>query len=71
MNILVTNDDGIDSPGLWALAEAMSRVGETLVVAPAEQQSGVGNFIGCDSFLTGVARYACVRILSGKVYSSE
>ena len=42
MDILVTNDDGIDSPGLWALVEAMSRVGSTLVVAPADQQSGVG-----------------------------
>ena len=42
MKILVTNDDGIDSPGVWALAEAMSRVGETLVVAPDRQQSGVG-----------------------------
>lgn len=42
MNILVTNDDGIDSDGLWKLAEAMSRVGEVLVVAPNSQQSGVG-----------------------------
>jgi 5'-nucleotidase len=45
MNILVTNDDGIDSPGLWALAEAMSRVGETLVVAPNKEQSGVGTSV--------------------------
>lgn len=45
MNILVTNDDGIDSPGLWALAEAMSRVGETLVVAPDKEQSGVGTSV--------------------------
>ena len=45
MNILVTNDDGINSPGLWALAEAMSRVGETLVVAPDKQQSGVGTSV--------------------------
>ena len=42
MNILVTNDDGIDSPGLWALAEAMSRVGDTVIAAPDKQQSGVG-----------------------------
>ena len=31
MNILVTNDDGIDSQGLWALAKAMSRVGQVTV----------------------------------------
>jgi len=42
MNILVTNDDGIDSPGLWALAEALSHVGNILLVAPEEQQSGIG-----------------------------
>jgi len=42
MNILVTNDDGIDSPGLWALAGAMSRVGDVIVAAPNRQQSGVG-----------------------------
>ncbi len=49
MNILVTNDDGIDSPGLWALAEAMSRVGETLIVAPDKQQSGVGASVSLHS----------------------
>ena len=32
MKTLVTNDDGIDSPGIQALAEAMSRVGEVLIV---------------------------------------
>ena len=42
MNILVTNDDGIQSPGLWALAEAMSQIGRVMVVAPDKQQSGVG-----------------------------
>ncbi len=45
MEILVTNDDGIDSPGLWALAEAMSRIGPAMVVAPATEQSGVGTSI--------------------------
>jgi len=47
--ILVTNDDGIDSPGLWALAETMSRVEETLVVAPDRQQSGVGTSVSLHS----------------------
>jgi 5'-nucleotidase len=45
MNILVTNDDGIDSEGLWALARAMSRVGQVLVVAPEKQQSGMGSSV--------------------------
>jgi 5'-nucleotidase len=49
MNILVTNDDGIEAPGLWSLAEAMSRVGETIVVAPTEQKSGAGTSVSLHS----------------------
>jgi 5'-nucleotidase len=45
VNILVTNDDGINSPGIWALAEALTRVGSVLVVAPDKQQSGVGTSV--------------------------
>ena len=40
--ILLTNDDGIQSPGLWAVAEALSDLGWVQVVAPREQQSGMG-----------------------------
>src|SRR3990170_6231377 len=40
--ILLTNDDGIRSPGLWAAAEALSALGFVTVVAPREQQSGSG-----------------------------
>lgn len=40
--ILFTNDDGIESPGLWAAVEAFSGVADLLVVAPREQQSGMG-----------------------------
>ncbi len=40
--IMVTNDDGIDSPGLWAAAEALGTLGEVLVVAPYKQQTGMG-----------------------------
>ncbi len=43
--ILVTNDDGITAPGLRALAEAMSRIGEVVVVAPDSPQSGMGHAI--------------------------
>jgi 5'-nucleotidase len=45
MNILITNDDGIDSPGIYALALELSRVGNVLVVAPDRQQSGVGTSV--------------------------
>jgi 5'-nucleotidase len=49
MNILVTNDDGIDSPGIWSLAETMSRLGKTLIAAPVSQQSGVGTSLSLHS----------------------
>ena len=40
--ILVTNDDGIDSPGLTALAEALESIDEVYVVAPDRERSGIG-----------------------------
>ncbi len=43
MKILVTNDDGIDSPGLHNLANALKKIGEVFTVAPISQQSAVGH----------------------------
>lgn len=40
--ILLTNDDGINSPGLWAVAEALSEIGYVWVTAPRDQASGAG-----------------------------
>jgi 5'-nucleotidase len=40
MKLLLTNDDGIDAPGLAALAEAAAGLGEAVVVAPVEAHSG-------------------------------
>jgi 5'-nucleotidase len=40
--ILLTNDDGILSPGLWAAAEALSDIGYVTVAAPRDQSSGMG-----------------------------
>jgi 5'-nucleotidase len=40
--ILLTNDDGIRSPGLLAAAEAIADLGELLIVAPTTQQTGMG-----------------------------
>jgi len=40
--ILLTNDDGIKSPGLWAAAEALDKLGYVTVIAPREQASGTG-----------------------------
>ena len=41
--ILVTNDDGIDAPGIAVLAESLKDVGEVWVFAPDRQQSAVGH----------------------------
>ena len=43
--ILVTCDDGIDSPGLRAAALAALDLGEVLVSAPCEQQTGAGRSV--------------------------
>ena len=42
MKILVTNDDGVNAPGLWALAAALRDLGEVVVSAPDRDQSGIG-----------------------------
>lgn len=40
--ILVTNDDGIESPGIHAVAQALAPLGEVVLVAPREQSSSTG-----------------------------
>ena len=45
MRILVSNDDGIFSPGIKALGLAMRALGEVFVVAPDMEQSAVGHGI--------------------------
>lgn len=67
--ILLTNDDGIQSPGLWAAAEALSVLGFVHVVAPRDQFSGAGRSLPSTS--DGIITELRVRI-NGKdwtVYS--
>ncbi len=45
MRILVTNDDGIDAPGLRAMAAALRELGEVTVVAPDRERSAVSHAI--------------------------
>jgi 5'-nucleotidase len=45
MHILLTNDDGVFAPGLRALRKELLRLGDVTVVAPAQEQSGVGHSI--------------------------
>lgn len=45
MRILITNDDGVTSNGIKELNDAVKDLGDTLVVAPSRQQSGIGHAI--------------------------
>ncbi|MCZ6794198.1 MAG: 5'/3'-nucleotidase SurE [Planctomycetota bacterium] len=80
--IVLTNDDGVDAPGLRALTEATVGLGDCRVVAPRTPQSGVGHRLTTKEPLTvterGPGRYEvdgtpadCARLairqLSGQV----
>lgn len=45
MRILLTNDDGIDAPGLLALHRAIATLGEVHVIAPARVQSATSHAV--------------------------
>lgn len=45
MKIILTNDDGIDAPGLQTLARCVRGAGDLIIVAPAEAQSGIGHCV--------------------------
>ena len=42
MNLVIANDDGIDVPGIWALARELSKLGQVAVYAPTRNFSGAG-----------------------------
>lgn len=79
MKILLTNDDGIDAPGLAALAvAARSLGGEAVVVAPAEPHSGCGHRVttgrplaveeaGAGRFRVSGTPADCVRIALARI----
>ncbi len=47
--ILLTNDDGIHSPGLWAAAHELSKIGYVTIAAPRDQHSGAGRSVPSSS----------------------
>ncbi len=65
--ILLTNDDGVDSPGLHALARELAELARIVVVAPDGNRSGVSHAITTDDSVAvtpyegieGVRAYAC------------
>jgi len=54
--ILVTNDDGMDSPGLHAAAEAVTGLGDLLLVAPATQQTAMSRAYVTDAGAGAIRR---------------
>ena len=67
MRIVLTNDDGIDAPGLLAARQALEEIGDVITVAPDRNRSGVGRSITFGSTLhveeremaDGALGYAC------------
>ena len=49
--ILVTNDDGINAPGIRTLISVIKDIGDVIVVAPDSPQSGMGHAITINSTL--------------------
>ncbi len=59
-HILLTNDDGIRSPGLWAAARELSKIGYVTVAAPRDQSSGMGRSLPSTS--DGIIRKEQVQV---------
>ena len=50
MRVLVSNDDGVDAPGIQALAQGLRDAGhEVIVVAPDRDRSGASNSLTLDA----------------------
>ena len=71
--VLITNDDGVDSPGIHALARHVERAGyEVLVVAPDHDASGTGAALGRISPEHPVAlTRTSIDGLAGRVYAID
>ncbi|WP_115718530.1 5'/3'-nucleotidase SurE [Gallaecimonas mangrovi] len=44
-NVLITNDNGIDDPKIWALAKAVAKDSDTWIVAASKDRSGSSNYM--------------------------
>src|SRR5689334_19597409 len=59
--ILVTNDDGVHSPGLHAAAEAVAHLGDLLIVAPRHQQTAMSRSMPSEAD-TGIIEMLTLKI---------
>jgi len=63
MKILISNDDGINAPGIQALVDALEKTADVFVVAPDREQSAVGHAITIHDPLKVSKKY-----IDGKVF---
>ncbi len=54
MKILVSNDDGVQAPGIIALARALQTIGDVVVVAPNRNRSGASNSLSLQNPIRAV-----------------
>jgi 5'-nucleotidase len=87
MNILVTNDDGINSEGLWILVKELKRAGRITVVVPDSERSAIGTAVSLfrpvkvekaasqvedvDTYITDGTPSDCVILAMGKLISEN
>ncbi len=87
MNILVTNDDGINAESLWALVQELQKIARVTVVAPDGERSAIGTAVTLfeplhaekvRSPVAGVTAYAvdgspsdCVILALGKLIEDD
>src|SRR3990167_799976 len=64
MKILISNDDGVQAPGLKILAEVLSEIAEIIIVAPDRNRSGASNSLTLD-------RPIRAHAIANDVYSVE
>ena len=82
MHVLISNDDGVEAPGIQILAEHLAALGRVSVVAPDRDRSGASNSLTLDQPIRvtsiGVDRYRvagtptdCVHLALAGLLDSE
>ncbi|UMZ73577.1 5'/3'-nucleotidase SurE [Natranaerofaba carboxydovora] len=69
MKVLITNDDGVQAPGILALARRFSKEAEVIVVAPEREKSATGHAITMHKPLRARRVSELEGDIKGKVYS--
>lgn len=70
MKVLISNDDGVRDPGLWALAEELAKIAEVTIVAPDRQRSAISHAITLHKPLRAT-RHPSMEKDNIKVYSTN